>query len=149
LKGLVRLGAPEYFDPGTVASLLALFRGRYAGVQLEIEMGIGPDIAALFDKGILDVGIINREIGDDGDDPAPFCTKRGGCGLRRGVSNFQRANPFLLRFFHRTVHGGASSWTGSRPSIETGSSFSNARASLAWSQPSRRAWRWRFSHKAG
>lgn len=69
LKGLVRLGAPEYFDPGTLASLLALFRGRYAGVQLEIEMGIGPDIAALFDKGVLDVAIINREIGDDGDDP--------------------------------------------------------------------------------
>jgi len=68
LKGLVRLGAPEYFDPGTLASLLALFKGRYPGVQLEIEMGIGPDIAALFDKGVLDVGIVNREIGDDGDD---------------------------------------------------------------------------------
>lgn len=68
LKGLVRLGAPEYFDPGTLASLLALFRARYAGVQLEIEMGIGPDIAALFDKGVLDVAIANREIGDDGDD---------------------------------------------------------------------------------
>ena len=67
VKGQVRLGAPEYFDPETLASLLALFKGRYPGVQLEIEMGIGPDIAALFDKGVLDVGIVNREIGEDRD----------------------------------------------------------------------------------
>jgi len=68
LKGVVRLGAPEYFNPETLASLLALFKGRYPSVHLEIEMGIGPDIAALFDKGVLDVGIVNREINDDGDD---------------------------------------------------------------------------------
>jgi len=67
VKGQVRLGAPEYFDPETLASLLALFKGRYPGVQLEIEMGIGPDIATLFDKGVLDVGIINREVGEDRD----------------------------------------------------------------------------------
>jgi DNA-binding transcriptional LysR family regulator len=69
MSGQVRLGAPEYFDPETLASLLALFKGRYPGVQLEIEMGIGPDIAALFDKGVLDVGIINREISEDRDHP--------------------------------------------------------------------------------
>jgi DNA-binding transcriptional LysR family regulator len=68
LKGVVRLGAPEYFSPQTLASLLALFKGRYPSVHLEIEMGIGPDIAALFDKGVLDVAIVNREISDEGDD---------------------------------------------------------------------------------
>jgi DNA-binding transcriptional LysR family regulator len=61
-EGLVRFGAPEYFDPGTLASLLAQFNSRYPAVNLEIQMGIGTDIAALYGRGLLDVAIINREI---------------------------------------------------------------------------------------
>lgn len=63
-EGLVRFGAPEYFDPGTLASLLAQFNNRYPAINLEIQMGIGTDIAALFGRGLLDVAIINREIDD-------------------------------------------------------------------------------------
>src|SRR5215468_947201 len=61
-QGRVRLGAPEYFDPGTLASLLAQFNSRYPAIELEIQMGIGTDIAALYGRGLLDVAIINREI---------------------------------------------------------------------------------------
>src|SRR5262252_4095084 len=61
-EGLVRFGAPEYFDPGTLASLLAQFNSRYPAIELEIQMGIGTDIAALYARGLLDVAIINREI---------------------------------------------------------------------------------------
>lgn len=63
-SGLVRLGAPEYFDPQTLSSLLGQFMQRYPNVRIAIELGIGPDIAALFDKGELDLAIVNREIGD-------------------------------------------------------------------------------------
>jgi DNA-binding transcriptional LysR family regulator len=69
LEGVVRFGAPEYFDPATLASLLAQFKSRYPAIDLEIHMGIGPDIAALYGRGLLDVAIINREIGEtDGAD---------------------------------------------------------------------------------
>lgn len=63
-RGLIRFGAPEYFDPQVLASLLGQFTARYPGVQLQIEMAIGPDIAALFDKGALDLAIVNRELGE-------------------------------------------------------------------------------------
>ncbi len=63
-RGLIRLGAPEYFDPQTLASLLGQFTHRYPAVQLQIDMGIGPDIAALFEKGALDLAIVNRELGE-------------------------------------------------------------------------------------
>jgi DNA-binding transcriptional LysR family regulator len=63
-EGIVRFGAPEYFDPGTLASLLAQFNSRYPAIDLEIQMGIGTDIAALYERGMLDVGIINREIAE-------------------------------------------------------------------------------------
>jgi DNA-binding transcriptional LysR family regulator len=68
-QGRVRFGAPEYFDPGTLASLLAQFNSRYPAINLEIQMGIGPDIAALYGRGLLDVAIINREI-DEADGAA-------------------------------------------------------------------------------
>src|SRR5215469_5492269 len=74
-QGLVRFGAPEYFDPGTLASLLAQFNSRYPAIELEINMGIGTDIAALYGRGLLDVAIINREIdetnGADRNDKRP------------------------------------------------------------------------------
>jgi DNA-binding transcriptional LysR family regulator len=63
-EGIVRFGAPEYFDPGTLASLLAQFNSRYPAIDLEIQMGIGTDIAALYERGMLDVAIINREIAE-------------------------------------------------------------------------------------
>src|SRR5262245_35158643 len=63
-EGLIRFGAPEYFDPGTLASLLAQFNTRYPAIELEIQLGIGTDIAALYGRGLLDVAIINREIGE-------------------------------------------------------------------------------------
>jgi DNA-binding transcriptional LysR family regulator len=63
-RGLIRLGAPEYFHPQTLASLLGQFTSRYPAVELQIEMGIGPDIAAAFDAGRLDLAIINQELGE-------------------------------------------------------------------------------------
>jgi DNA-binding transcriptional LysR family regulator len=66
LEGIVRFGAPEYFDPATLASLLAQFKSRYPAIDLEIHMGIGTDIAALYGRGLLDVAIINREIDETG-----------------------------------------------------------------------------------
>lgn len=62
-RGLIRLGAPEYFNPQTLASLLGQFTARYPAVRLQVEMGIGPDVAAQFDKGALDLAIVNRELG--------------------------------------------------------------------------------------
>src|SRR5262249_42529450 len=42
---------------------------RYPAIDLEIHMGIGTDIAALYGRGLLDVAIINREIDEtDGAD---------------------------------------------------------------------------------
>jgi DNA-binding transcriptional LysR family regulator len=61
-EGQVRFGAPEYFDPGTLASLLAQFNTRYPAIELEIQLGIGTDIAALYGRGLLDVAIMNREV---------------------------------------------------------------------------------------
>ena len=46
-EGLVRFGAPEYFDPGTLASVLAQFNSRYPAIDLEIQMGIGTDIRVM------------------------------------------------------------------------------------------------------
>ena len=64
LEGTVRLGAPEYFEAPLLATLLTQFCRRHPAVSLEIEMGIGPDIAAAFDQGRLDVAIVNRELGE-------------------------------------------------------------------------------------
>jgi DNA-binding transcriptional LysR family regulator len=41
-EGIVRFGAPEYFDPGTLASLLAQFNSRYPAIELEINRASGP-----------------------------------------------------------------------------------------------------------
>lgn len=62
--GLVRLGAPEYFHPSLLASLLAQFASVYPDVRLEIQMGLGPDVATQFGKGQLDIAIVNRELGE-------------------------------------------------------------------------------------
>jgi DNA-binding transcriptional LysR family regulator len=73
-SGSIRIGAPEYFDLHTLSSLLAQFAKRYPGVELQIELGIGPDIAALLDAGELDVAITNCEIGEG--DGVSLCRER-------------------------------------------------------------------------
>ncbi|HTV33952.1 MAG TPA: LysR substrate-binding domain-containing protein [Methylocella sp.] len=72
--GSVRIGAPEYFDLRTLSSLLARFADHHPEIQLQIELGIGPDIAALLDAGELDLAIINREIGEG--DGISLCRER-------------------------------------------------------------------------
>jgi DNA-binding transcriptional LysR family regulator len=73
-RGLIRIGAPEYFDLRTLASLLGQFAIRYPAVELQIELGIGPDIAALLDEGELDLAILSREIGEG--DGVVLCRER-------------------------------------------------------------------------
>jgi DNA-binding transcriptional LysR family regulator len=60
--GLVRIGAPEYFDLHTLSSLLRQFSARYPAIRLHVELGIGPDISALVDEGELDLAIVSHEI---------------------------------------------------------------------------------------
>jgi DNA-binding transcriptional LysR family regulator len=62
--GVIRIGAPDYFDLHTLASLLGQFSARYPAVRLQIELGIGPDIAAMLDAGELDLAIVPSEIGE-------------------------------------------------------------------------------------
>ncbi len=62
--GTIRIGAPEYIDLRPLSSLFAQFSARYPSVQLQIELGIGPDIAALLDMGELDLAILSQEIGE-------------------------------------------------------------------------------------
>lgn len=62
--GLIRIGAPEYFDLRALSSLLRQFSAQYPALRLQIELGIGPDIAALLEAGDLDLAILSREIGE-------------------------------------------------------------------------------------
>ncbi len=61
---LIRIGAPDYFDFHILSSLLGEFTSRSPAVQLQIELGIGPDISALLDNGELDIAIVANEIGE-------------------------------------------------------------------------------------
>jgi DNA-binding transcriptional LysR family regulator len=72
--GLIRIGAPEYFDLQTLSSLLGQFSARYPAVRLQIELGIGPDISALLDEGELDLAIVSHEIREG--DGVPLCRER-------------------------------------------------------------------------
>jgi len=72
--GLIRIGAPEYFDLHTLSSLLAQFSARYPAVRLQIELGLGPDISALVDEGELDLAIVSNEIREG--DGIPLCRER-------------------------------------------------------------------------
>jgi len=72
--GLVRIGAPDYFDFHILSSLLAKFSTRYPAVRQQVELGIGPDISALLDEGELDVAIVASEIGES--DGLPLCRER-------------------------------------------------------------------------
>jgi molybdate transport repressor ModE-like protein len=72
--GLVRIGAPEYFDLHTLSALLGQFSARYPLVRLQIELGIGPDISALLDEGELDLVIVSNEIREG--DGVSLCRER-------------------------------------------------------------------------
>jgi len=72
--GLIRIGAPDYFDFHILSSLLAQFTARYPAVRLQVELGIGPDISALLDAGDLDIAIVSHEIGEG--DGVPLCRER-------------------------------------------------------------------------
>jgi DNA-binding transcriptional LysR family regulator len=63
LGGRIRFGAPEYFDSGILAMLLAQFRRQHPQVQLEITIGLGSAVREMFDVGGLDVAILNVELG--------------------------------------------------------------------------------------
>jgi DNA-binding transcriptional LysR family regulator len=71
IDGLIRIGAPDYFDFQILSSLLAQFADRYPDVRLQVELGIGPDISALLDGGELDIAIVSSEIGEG--DGVPLC----------------------------------------------------------------------------
>lgn len=64
LHGLVRFGAPEYFDTNVLSMVLAHFRRQHPAAQLEITIGLGPDVRQAFDSGLLDVAILNVERGE-------------------------------------------------------------------------------------
>ncbi len=72
--GLIRIGAPEYFDLHTLSSLLRQFSARYPAVRFHVELGIGPDISALLDEGELDLVIVSHEIGEG--DGMRLCRER-------------------------------------------------------------------------
>jgi DNA-binding transcriptional LysR family regulator len=72
--GLIRIGAPDYFDFQIFSSLLGQFAARYPAVRLQVELGIGPDISALLDGGELDIAIVSSEIGEG--DGVSLCRER-------------------------------------------------------------------------
>jgi molybdate transport repressor ModE-like protein len=72
--GLVRVGAPEYFDLHTLSSLLRQFSARYPEARLQIELGLGPDISALVDESELDLAIVSSEIREG--DGIPLCREK-------------------------------------------------------------------------
>jgi DNA-binding transcriptional LysR family regulator len=63
MGGVVRFGAPEYFDASVLSMALAHFCRQHPAVQLEITIALGPDIRHAFDAGQLDVAILNVETG--------------------------------------------------------------------------------------
>jgi DNA-binding transcriptional LysR family regulator len=84
--GLIRIGAPEYFDLHALSSLTREFSARYPALRLQMELGIGPEIAAMLEAGELDLAILSREIGE-GDGIALSREKRiwaAGPGMRLG-----------------------------------------------------------------
>jgi DNA-binding transcriptional LysR family regulator len=72
--GLIKIGAPEYFDLSLLSALLDQFTARYPAVRLQIELGIGPDIEALLDEGEIDLAILSHEMHEG--DGVPLCRER-------------------------------------------------------------------------
>jgi DNA-binding transcriptional LysR family regulator len=91
--GIVRLGAPEYFDLHALSSLIAQFAALYPEVQLQLKLGMGPDIVALLDEGQLDMAIAlcrERRVWAAGramslapDTPAPLAVYPPNCRWRQ------------------------------------------------------------------
>ncbi|HTJ03483.1 MAG TPA: LysR substrate-binding domain-containing protein [Methylovirgula sp.] len=68
-EGLIRIGIIDFFDVGSLSSLLAEFSASYPSVHLQIEFGIGPPLVELLDQSDLDIAIVSNEIGDGGGIP--------------------------------------------------------------------------------
>jgi DNA-binding transcriptional LysR family regulator len=62
-SGTIRFGAPECFAPQLLSALLAQFHRRYPSISLDVTFELGSVVTLLFEKGQLDVAIIDREIG--------------------------------------------------------------------------------------
>lgn len=105
-NGVIRIGAPEYFDLHALSSLTREFSVRFPALRLQMELGIGPEIAVMLDAGELDLAILSREIGEgDGialsrerriwaagpgmrlkpEDPAPLALYPSNCRWRQVV----------------------------------------------------------------
>jgi DNA-binding transcriptional LysR family regulator len=72
--GVIRIGAPEYFDLRSLFSVLDQFAMRHPTIQRQLELGLCPDIAALLDAGELDIAILSSEIGEG--DGVSLCRER-------------------------------------------------------------------------
>jgi DNA-binding transcriptional LysR family regulator len=81
---VVRLGAPEYFNLRALATLIAQFSMLHPGVQLQLKVGLGPDIVALLDDGQLDMAIVSSEIGEA--EGISLCRERRVWAAGRGMS---------------------------------------------------------------
>ncbi len=81
--GLIRIGAPDYFDFQILSSLLRQFASDYPAIRLQVELGIGPDISALLDEGKLDIAIVASEIGES--DGLSLCRERRVWAAGRGM----------------------------------------------------------------
>jgi DNA-binding transcriptional LysR family regulator len=62
--GVVRIGAPEYFDLRSLFSVLDQYAVRHPAIEQQLELGLCSDIAALLEAGELDLAIVSSEIGE-------------------------------------------------------------------------------------
>jgi len=108
--GLVRIGAPEYFDLHTLSALLGQFSARYLAVRLQIELGIGPDISALLDEGELDLAIVSNEIREA---TASRFAASGASGRPDGRCSSTPKNRRRLRYILHSADGGSWLWKNS------------------------------------
>jgi DNA-binding transcriptional LysR family regulator len=108
--GLIRIGAPDYFDFHILSSLLGQFGARYPAVQQQVELCIGPDIWALLDDGEFDIAIVSSEIGES--DGVPLCRERRVWAAARAMQ-LDPETRRRLRYILRTADGGSSLWSSS------------------------------------
>jgi DNA-binding transcriptional LysR family regulator len=62
--GLIRIGVIDFFDIGSLSTLLAKFSASHPTIRQQIELGIGPDLLTLLDQGNIDIAIVSNEIGE-------------------------------------------------------------------------------------
>jgi len=123
--GLIRIGAPDYFDFPTLSSLLGQFSARYPAVRLQIELGIGPDISALLDQGELDLAIVSSELGEG--DGVALCREPRAWAAARAMQ-LDPDEPAPLRSIRRIAGGGSSPWSSSIAPAGRGPRWLRARA---------------------